>query len=1560
MQKHLAFLQDMDNSKTYHKALRFPHKLTSMETINLDAGQQKAVKHFQGPALVVAGPGSGKTTVIKERILHLIQKHNVDPEHILAIAFTNAAADEMRKRLSSEPALKDSKPKICTLHVFGKDLIKAHYKEADLAYEPNNTWDDEKVGAIINKEKSRLRAENEERPIAIYKIEDRATRQCYIGQTINPDRRKKEHFDCSSNRRLREAIQQKGEEAFDFRHEWVAGIEADREETYRINSYKKRAAVNLNKGHEQIEKVNSNIPITIYKIESPTTVTCYFGQTTDLDSIDRPEGFEIIGEEDTWDQASKLVELEIEKHKNWAVFNEDDPLHARDSTRCRIEVFCKYFDVSYHEVLEHTQKFEHEMRKFNGMNEDIVKEKSKVYTERFDPETISDPVLRAFAKRYEDRKTEAKAIDFLDMLILSANMLENNQARLREYREKYRYVFVDEFQDISPLDFRLIDLFSENLFAVGDDDQAIYGFRGGDSEIMKKKFGNRENVKIYKITRNYRSTSTIVRHAKALIEHNPDRIPKNLYANNFVQSHVEVLLTNQKAIKGDLVRELSKLSTTDFQEIGILARNWLGEINKIQEILDCSELETQGFEIVWEVLDDPGKDLYDPNAKNRRIMVIRRGVQKIEVLNIHTAKGREWDKVILLVNTMYESLPRAGNDPIDERRLFYVAATRARQELVVLDGGNCRFVSEFQNAPLTKEELEEIFEAELAKQESKFKIEWEEATKAALVAREPKLKIELEEVTKVARKQYEPEFNRLRRVAAEAENTKRNVQKQIIERLPQQSKTSNNALLEELIPVLDTFESQLNSLRTTIESNDIPVDLAPLTENIQLAHKQMLDSLKDYGLRPIETYSEIFNPTYYEEISPAVYSDEVRADRVVHEERRGYLLHDRVVRKAQVVISKGENIRALERLDRVVDIYLKRLIFAFQAKYKLNNIDQSLVKQEMMKYLLELGDESLWEIVSFSSKDKAEAIQLKRYTDYCAGQEKIHRCTDVFRGFWNKMWEVINTLNENIKQVDAFVSQNFAQPVRFVTYEGFRDLRNIKMFNDGVKGLDSQDEEVQLQHLNLLFVFPKGDMAALKSHIKKRPTIADQKLQPLEIISERLHIADDILKPLLVKKDSMELDDPDPTVQLVTRSGHVLNGHLWNFDEDFFYMNINKKDVIVYRAGILEFKNLIWIQITKAYKGGAPISGHVTKRIRGGLQVKFRSLTGFLPISQVELYTIQQPDSYIGKTYEMMVIEINKTNNHFVLSRRTWLKEQRTKFLKSLSELSDEFPKSRDITSMHKTVEAIPGANQSPHVPQAQRIPLDKSISLIIPEPIEEVIGTPLSMSTGFTESLDTYVKDLKPETLRTVEVRRDPLHEPIDLIVPKPIKKVVDSRFPMPKGFSGILNSQIQNLTPETLEIEIGSNPSEKVNNNSQLTAQECGDILKTQIQNLKPATFEPDITSEPPVAVNSNAQKTPQEHDDILLRQIQELKAEISTRGNPDNITPEPTSETEVDRETSFTCPDPSTVTDSDARQIKEQDSPKSKGGDPKKSLGDYLRRGGRFAVEKIRTTIFRKPRL
>ena len=94
----------------------------------LNAEQKKAVLHDAGPMLVLAGPGTGKTRVLTERIVHLIKDQLVEPENILAITFTNKAADEMEQRLKSMLQSVSGRPLpgVCTFHAFGYGLLKEH------------------------------------------------------------------------------------------------------------------------------------------------------------------------------------------------------------------------------------------------------------------------------------------------------------------------------------------------------------------------------------------------------------------------------------------------------------------------------------------------------------------------------------------------------------------------------------------------------------------------------------------------------------------------------------------------------------------------------------------------------------------------------------------------------------------------------------------------------------------------------------------------------------------------------------------------------------------------------------------------------------------------------------------------------------------------------------------------------------------------------------------------------------------------------------------------------------------------------------------------------------------------------------------------------------------------------------------------------------------------------------------------------------------------------------------------------------------------------------------
>ena len=135
-------------------------------------------------------------------------------------------------------------------------------------------------------------------------------------------------------------------------------------------------------------------------------------------------------------------------------------------------------------------------------------------------------------KMYENQKDKAMAVDFSDLIYKTVRMLQNYPNILEELHRKYHYFMVDEYQDTNQSQYEFIQLLAsklENLCVVGDDDQAIYGWRGANvSNILNfhKKF---PTAKIIKLEQNYRSTQSILDVANEIICNNPDRMDKSLW-----------------------------------------------------------------------------------------------------------------------------------------------------------------------------------------------------------------------------------------------------------------------------------------------------------------------------------------------------------------------------------------------------------------------------------------------------------------------------------------------------------------------------------------------------------------------------------------------------------------------------------------------------------------------------------------------------------------------------------------------------------------------------------------------------------------------------------------------------------------------------------------------------------------------------------------------------------------------------------------------------------------------------------------------------------------------
>lgn len=159
---------------------------------------------------------------------------------------------------------------------------------------------------------------------------------------------------------------------------------------------------------------------------------------------------------------------------------------------------------------------------------------NRIPLEEFVSEKCSADAFRNIYCNYEQHRKELKKIDFDDMLVLCYELFRSRPDVLAQWQKKFGYVLIDEFQDINRIQYDVIRMLAQpenNLFVVGDDDQAIYGFRGADSELMLGFGKDYPNAKQILLGMNYRSTANIVQNSLKLIENNVERYSKKLEAN---------------------------------------------------------------------------------------------------------------------------------------------------------------------------------------------------------------------------------------------------------------------------------------------------------------------------------------------------------------------------------------------------------------------------------------------------------------------------------------------------------------------------------------------------------------------------------------------------------------------------------------------------------------------------------------------------------------------------------------------------------------------------------------------------------------------------------------------------------------------------------------------------------------------------------------------------------------------------------------------------------------------------------------------------------------------
>lgn len=138
-------------------------------------------------------------------------------------------------------------------------------------------------------------------------------------------------------------------------------------------------------------------------------------------------------------------------------------------------------------------------------------------------------------REYEEARTRGGLLDFADLLLRAHELLHERPDILHHYQGRFRHILVDEFQDTNAIQYawlRLLAGANDNLFAVGDDDQSIYGWRGARVENIQSFQNDYPGTQVVRLEQNYRSTGNILEAANALIAHNPTRLGKNLWTQD--------------------------------------------------------------------------------------------------------------------------------------------------------------------------------------------------------------------------------------------------------------------------------------------------------------------------------------------------------------------------------------------------------------------------------------------------------------------------------------------------------------------------------------------------------------------------------------------------------------------------------------------------------------------------------------------------------------------------------------------------------------------------------------------------------------------------------------------------------------------------------------------------------------------------------------------------------------------------------------------------------------------------------------------------------------------
>ncbi len=307
----------------------------------------------------------------------------------------------------------------------------------------------------------------------------------------------------------------------------------------------------------------------------------------------------------------------------------------------------------------------------------------------------ADPRMSAVRDGYLSLIRAEGLIAFGDMVPLALKLAREHPDWLDTWQMRHTHYLVDEFQDTSPDQLELMRLFvgnRTNFFIVGDDDQAIYSFRGADSRCLDAVFHMYPNLKVIKLEENYRSTAGIVAYANRIFADKPRRLRK--------------ILRPARSSEAALFRENRNPCVTVHATVEAQAEWMLGEMRRLRKEYN---LEWADFAVLYRL------NAIEEGYRRSLTALAGNEIDGIRFMTVHGSKGLQFPVVFFVgleqgICPYREALGDVDAERLkEERRVFYVGVTRAESRLYLCSclerkwhGRKKRFSpSMFLRAPVT-------------------------------------------------------------------------------------------------------------------------------------------------------------------------------------------------------------------------------------------------------------------------------------------------------------------------------------------------------------------------------------------------------------------------------------------------------------------------------------------------------------------------------------------------------------------------------------------------------------------------------------------------------------------------------------------------------------------------------------------------------------------------------------------------------------------------------------------------------------------------------------------